>query len=189
MGEPEVRLYLTDIEGDVVFYGINTTLSVLLLALIGYNFLLCFFKTPKTKGQEKDFRMFFIAQTLIFCFLATDERFMVHERLGYFLSVNDAFILLGIGILELLLLYYYEQLVWQRSLKNYALVLGGFCFFIMVLIDAFVTENAGLRLAIEDLSKIWAVFFLFIYSFQFYREWEQSLTSQRRKKQEKTRIL
>jgi hypothetical protein len=164
-GQQHVREYLTDIKGDVILFGINTTLTTLFLVLIAYNFFLC---AINYKKSENSFLLFFILQTSIFLYLAIDERFMIHERIGGYLRLNDAYLLASIGLFELIILYHFKELNWQKTVKSYALYLGGMFFGIMVLIDAFGAKYAELRLSFEDLSKTWAIFFLFIYSFECY---------------------
>ena len=83
-GQLHVRQYLTDIKGDVILFGINTTFTTLFLVLIAYNFFLC---TVNYKKSEKSFLPFFIFQTALFLFLAMDERFMIHERIGYYYRI------------------------------------------------------------------------------------------------------
>ncbi|MCW5518103.1 hypothetical protein [Muriicola sp. Z0-33] len=165
-GQLHVRQYLTDIKGDVILFGINTTFTTIFLVLIAYNFFLC---TVNYKKSEKSDLPFFVFQTALFLYLAIDERFMIHESLGYHLGFKDAFLLVSIGLFELIILYYYKELNWKKTVKSYALYLGGLFFGIMILIDTFGAKNGILRLSFEDLSKTWAIFFLFIYSFEFYK--------------------
>ena len=164
-GQQHVRQYLTDIKGDVHLYAINTTLTTLFLVLIAYNFFLCIMYGRK---NEKSHLPLFVIQALIFIYLAMDERFMLHEGIGYYLGINDAFLLGAIGVTELIVLYYYKELKFEWTIKSVSLYLGGMFFGIMVLIDAFGSADGKLRLSLEDLSKTWAIFFLFIYSFEFY---------------------
>lgn len=165
-GQSHVREYLTDIKGDVILFGINTTLTTLFSVLIAYNFFLCIVNYKKS---EKSFLPFLVIQTALFLYLAIDERFMIHEKIGDYLGFNDAILLASIGLFELIILYHYKELNWQKTVKSYTLYLGGLFFGIMILIDAFGDTNGKLRLSFEDLSKIWAIFFLYIYSFEFYK--------------------
>lgn len=167
-GQPAVREYLTDIHGKVFFYGINTTLTTLFLVLIAYNFILCALDFKKS-DRGKKLLWFFISQSALFLFLAMDERFKVHERIGVHLKIDDAYVLGMIGVFELGLLYYYKEIQWPRTFKSLSLFLGGFLFGIMILIDAFGADKGVLRLSFEDLSKTWAIFFLFLYSFESYK--------------------
>ena len=170
MGVTTVRHYLTDISGPVIFYAVNTSLTTLLLALVIYNFVLCLDSSSIQKDQFLGGRWFIWSQILIFGFLLLDERFMIHERLGGILGVNDAFILLGLGLIELFLLFKIGDIVLTKNSKTIAIVLAGFSFAVMIFIDAFVPSELTLRLSIEDLSKTWACFFLFLYSFYKLRE-------------------
>ena len=97
-GQPHVREYLTDIKGDVILFGINTTLTTLFLVLIAYNFMLCTVNYKKSEKSEKSFLPFFVLQTALFLYLAMDERFRIHERIGRHLGLDDAFVLASIGL-------------------------------------------------------------------------------------------
>ncbi len=168
-GQPHVREYLGDIKGDVILFGINTTLTTLFLVLIAYNFILCTVNYKKSEKSEKSFLPFFVLQTALFLYLAIDERFMIHERIGHYLGFESAYLLASIGLFELIILYHYKELNWQKTVKSYTLYLACIFFGIMILLDAFGTADGKLRLSFEDLSKTWAIFFLFIYSFEFYK--------------------
>ena len=165
-----VKHYLTDVnEGKGTFYGLNTTLTTLLLVLSSYNFLLAGYKLWTVTKKKNGFLLFYCIQAIIFFLLAMDERFQGHEKVGGFLGIEDAFVLGFIGLIELTLLYYFKELRWTKTLKSYSLYLGGFFFGLMVLIDAFGAQDGILRISAEDLSKTWAIFFLFLYSFTHLR--------------------
>ncbi|WP_394746799.1 hypothetical protein [Spongiimicrobium salis] len=172
-GQTGVREYLTDINGSGPFYGLNTTFTTILLTLTSYNFILCALRYHKKEKGRNLQLLFFIIQALIFLYLALDERFKVHERVGGKLGIDDAYVLGLVGVGELVVLYYFKELLWNNTLKSYALYLGGLCFGIMILIDAFGAKEGLLRLSFEDLSKTWAIFFLFIYSFETFRVWSK----------------
>ena len=170
MGATTARYYLTDISGPVVFYAVNTSLTTMLLALVIYNFVLCLDRSSIRRDRFLAGGWFIWSQIAIFGFLVLDERFMIHERLGGILGVNDAFILLGLGFIELFLLIKIGDIVWSKNPKSIAIVLAGFLFGIMIFIDAFLPSELTLRLSLEDLSKTWACFFLFVYSYYKMRE-------------------
>ncbi|TAI48775.1 hypothetical protein [Flagellimonas allohymeniacidonis] len=178
-GQTYVREYLSDIEGDVIFFAVNTTITTVFLVLIAYNFILCLTLDRKKEKNTKKILPFLVFQSLLFLFLAMDERFMIHERMGYYLGFNDAYLLGAIGVFELVVLFSFKQLLWTKTLKTYSLYLGGLFFGIMILIDAFGGTNTILRLSFEDLSKTWAIFFLFVYSFEFYKLWQKEKNIER----------
>lgn len=155
-----VRQYFTDIEGDVLFYAVNTTLSVFLLA--GTSLLLSF-AALAGPGAVGNVRPFLLSQAAMFGLLALDDRFQLHERLGYRLGVPDHYVMLAWAAAEaiLLLLFCRPRHVTARMA---VLFLAGTAFFaLMMVFDALVPADAILRLSIEDLAKSWgaAMFFGF----------------------------
>ena len=102
------------------------------------------------------------------------------KELDTIIGFDDAFLLASIGLFELFILYYYKELNWKKTVKSYALYLGGLFFGIMILIDAFGALHGKLRLSFGDLSKTWAIFFLFIYSFEFYRRMQKGRKNEER---------
>ncbi|NNK87103.1 MAG: hypothetical protein HKO90_02360 [Flavobacteriaceae bacterium] len=167
-GQDYLRYYVTDIDGEVLLYGINTTVSTILLVLTAYNFYLCF-DALKSEDSIKSYRVFYLLQTLIFLYLALDERFMLHERIGYVLGIHDSFPLLTIGLAELGVLFYFREVGVKGGKYAGQLFLIGLLFTAMVIIDAFAPSKGLFRLASEDLLKLWAVYFLFRYSLSHYR--------------------
>lgn len=171
-GQQYVREYLDDIKGEVIFYGINTTINTILLTIISYTFILCKVNYMQLNKGKKSFLPFLVLQFTVFLYLAIDERFIVHERIGYILGIADEYLLVLIGVFELIILYKWNELNWTNNLKSYALYFGGLFFGIMILIDYFGGQNTIMRLSLEEISKTWAIFFLFIYSLEFYKLWQ-----------------
>ena len=167
-GQDYLRHYVTDIDGEVLLYGINTTVSTILLVLTAYNFYLCF-DALKSEQTMKSYRTFYLLQALIFLYLALDERFMLHERIGYVLGVHDSIPLLAVGLSELGVLFYFREIGHKGAKYARLLFLIGLLFGIMVIIDTFAPSKGLFRLASEDLLKLWAVYFLFRYSLSHYR--------------------
>jgi hypothetical protein len=170
-GQDYVRHYLTDLKGPVLFYGIQTTITTVLLVIISYNFILTYFFAKNIPTHPKNFKLFFLSQALVFLFLAVDERFMIHERIAFVLKIHDAIPLLGIAVFQLLIFIYYRVYCKTLIYWNSPIVLGSICFAVMILIDAFAPLNAGLRLSFEDLFKLWGIFFFFRYSCKIFLEW------------------
>lgn len=170
-GQDYARHYLTDAKGPVLFYGIHTIITTVLLCIISYNFILCYFFAQKTKRDGLEFKWFFISQSLVFLYLAIDDRFMLHERIAYVLGISDAIPLLVLAIIEAVLLVYYKQISLGAIKWNSAIILGSICFSIMIIIDTFAPLNGILRLSFEDLFKLWGIFFLFRFSCITYLKW------------------
>jgi hypothetical protein len=170
-GQDYVRHYLTDLKGPVLFYGVQTAITTVLMVLISYNFILTYFFAKNIPTQPNNFRLFFLSQALVFLYLAIDERFMIHERIAYVLNIHDAIPLLSVAIYQLLVFLYYKDYCKTLIYWNSPIVLGSICFAIMISIDAFASSNAVLRLSFEDLFKLWGIFFFFRYSCKNYLKW------------------
>jgi hypothetical protein len=164
-----VHYFYADIEGEVPFYAINTSLAVALMLATSLMFkvnsvLLSFEKSKVTQ------RKFYLSQACFFCYLALDDRFLIHEKLGYILGINDAFIILSLGLAEIAFILTwgnYQQ--WKESTKSY-LFKAAICFAIMVIMDGFFPQEVVLRLSLEDLSKTWANVFLFLFAWDIFRQ-------------------
>lgn len=175
-GQDYIRLYMTDLEGDVLLYGINTTISMTLLAFTALIFYLCYVH-ERTSNRSSEESKFFLLQCLIFVYLAIDERFLLHERIGYVLGIHDAFPLLFVGMAELFLLLRFRQIrLFPLQVHKYV-ILAGIGFVLMMTLDVFAPSRAFLRLSAEDLFKLWAVFFLFRYAMDFYTKLKLKKTS------------
>ena len=161
-GQSAVRHYVTDIDATGLFYGINTTISTVLLVLCAYNFWLCF--RVSSIGPNHSFpAIFYLLQILVFTYLALDERFMLHERAAFVLGFHDGILLVTVGLFQLFVLYKFEAL--KKDSPGFKLLLtSAILFAIMLLIDAAGDSIRPLRLSIEDLCKLWAIFVLFLYS-------------------------
>lgn len=149
-----VRPWFTEIDGDVMFYAVNTSLSVALLAGAA---LLLLFAAAVTEDDPagRDARPFLVSQAVMLALFAFDDRFQLHERLGWRLGIGDHFVLLGWAAIEMLLLALFCR---PRHLTVRAVVLfcaGSALFLIMLAIDALVPAMTVGRLSVEDLAKTW----------------------------------
>lgn len=176
-GDPAVRGYFSDIVADQPcspvlpgLFGINTTLVVLILSSTALLFVVCLSSSGRLERHPKD-SLFQVSQVAVFAYLAADERLQLHEMLGIRLDFQDAFILLGIGLLQLGFLFGLGRIHRQPLVLRLNLVMAGGLFFVMTLIDAFMPEELNGRLALEDLSKLWAAVFLFAYAWLYSRRW------------------
>ena len=167
-GQDYVRFYFTDISGPVRFYAVNTTFSVFFLWACALIFFINLSFLDKRENRDSD-RIFYVSQIFIFAYLGADDRFMLHEAFGLKFHINDAFILLGIGFIEIGFLFFYGNMKqWSKPTKLYLLTAAGF-FSLMTFIDAFMPNELLLRLTIEDLTKTWAAFFLFMFALEIYK--------------------
>ena len=176
MGHDVARGFFSDIIAgvdyplpDKALFGINTSLCVTLLVGTGLLYAVCV-AAPIGKQAPRD-RCFQIAQVLLFAYLAADDRLRIHELVGYTIGMEDAFLLLGLGVLEVAVLFFLGRVHrWPWRVKGWLVAAGGF-FFVMVLIDAFFPDEMSGRLAMEDLSKLWAIFFLFMHAWRYCLAW------------------
>lgn len=158
-----VRQFFTDIKGDVPFYAINTSLCVFLLwatALLFAISIVCINDLAKNRKEL----FFYLSQIFIFGYLGCDDRFLFHENIANFLNIHDALILLGIGLAEIVFLFMYGEIRKQPNFIKKDLIVAVFLFGIMIVIDAFLPSQLRLRLSVEDLAKLWADVFLFLFA-------------------------
>lgn len=166
--QQEVRPYFTDLEGPVLFYGVNTTLSVALLWGTGLLCTVALF----LRGEERPWLSrggrFLLSQIAFFAALGLDDRFMIHERMGGIVGFNDAWLLLATGVAELLLLLWYRS-QWNSPAARRWLLGAALSFGVMTVVDGLIPAERVLRLSVEDLSKTWSGFFLFLFGWELVR--------------------
>jgi hypothetical protein len=75
-------------------------------------------------------------------------------------------LLLGIGIIELVLLFGLGKLHQQPSRARYWLISAAILFALMVIIDAKFPSQMVLRLSFEELTKLWAECCLILFSWE-----------------------
>ncbi len=172
--QDHVRHYFTDIEGPVRLYAINTTLSTFLLwasALIFCVVLLVIrgavstCPPPGEPEQDRE-RWFCVSQIAVFGYLGADDRFLLHEQLSDVVPLHDTLILVAVGMLEVAALALWGDLPRRPRRARLYLVLAAILFLVMAAIDAFAPSELTLRLSLEDLSKVWAALFLFLFSWE-----------------------
>ncbi len=172
-GQDQVRGFFSDITSGAehplpyrAFFGINTTLSVVMLSGIALLFAVCA-QCSRQRDLGRRIRIFEYSQILFFLYLAADERLLIHEKLASMVGFEDAFFILGLGLVELVLLFAVGNVARQPwKVSGWLLPAGGF-FGLMVFVDACLPEQMVGRLSVEDLSKTWAIFFLLNYAWQY----------------------
>ena len=163
------RFFFTDIKGEVPFYAVNTTFSVSLLLGTALMFAVCLVCLGEQSQPNKE-RNFYFSQVIIFGYLALDDRFLIHEKLGYLLNISDAIILFLIGILELYFIFAWSNWYHWTKTTKINLFKASICFFLMLVIDGFFPKNMIPRLSLEDLAKTWSNIFLFLFAWNIYLE-------------------
>lgn len=158
--QAQVRPYFSDIGSEMALFGVNTTLSVALLA--GAALLLLFAGTAGNRQLDRG-RLFLMSQAALFAFLAADDRFQLHERIAWRLGIRDHYVTLAWAVAELGLLV----ALWRPTLHplrvTFLFLAGGALFMVSFLVDALAGTDTWLRLSAEDLAKTWgaAMFFYF----------------------------
>lgn len=169
VSQPFVRNFFTDIEGPVTFYAVNTSLSVFLQLAIALMFaasLVCIEGDDLCKTE----RYFYRSQILLFGFMACDDRFLFHEKIGARLGIEDAFVLFFFGLLEVAVLLTWGNFIHRCASQQAYILAAAACFALMIVIDGFLPREIVPRLSLEDLSKTWAVTLLFLCSWDIYRQ-------------------
>ena len=158
-----VRNFVADVEGPVPFYAANTTISVFLLWATALLFAVCISCEQIAGGCRRTF-WFFASQVAVFALLGLDDRFKMHEFLARHMGIGDHFILIAIGVVEVVcLLTIGRKIVFQRSvLIRLGAATALFC--VMLVFDAIVPHDAFLRLSIEDVAKTWAALFFCLFA-------------------------
>ncbi len=163
-----VRRFVGDIEGPSRFYALNTTLCVFLEWGTALLFLVCATAVGPRPGWSREIP-FYLSQAALFAYLGFDDRFRMHETIGVVLGINDAYVLLALGLIEAALLLFLGR-IWERSrrLRGY-FAAAGLCFAVTVAIDAFVPRELVPRLSLEKLTKTWGALFLFLFAWESLR--------------------
>lgn len=159
-----VRPYFTDIAGSVIFYAVNTSLSVFLLWSTALLFLITL--TFTSTSADLKVRLFFLSQVCVFAYLGLDDRFLLHERIARRLDIYDHYVLLTVGIAEACFLWFLGRQYLFRLKHAVWLFAAVFFFGLMFFVDAFLAYDLPMRLSFEDLFKLWSglAFLLFAYS-------------------------
>ena len=162
-----VRHLVTDIadpKGQIPFYAINTTLSVFSLWATALFFGVCLVCIDKVKQQREYW--FYLSQVIMFVYLGFDDRFLIHETVGLWLGRNDAYLILGLGLLEVGLLAKLGDLRQKPVAALYYLFAAAIFFAVMVVIDAKFPSQMLLRLSLEELTKLWAGICLALFAWE-----------------------
>lgn len=176
-GEDASRGYFSDIVPGEDYrlayqplFGVNTSLSVFFLSGAALLYGVCAAFDGRKDRVQRD-TVFQVAQVLFFAYLAADDRFRLHEFAGYKLGMEDAYILLALGVVQIGILFGPGRIHRQSWHLKGCLLMAGGLFFMMVLIDAFMPEEIRGRLSMEDISKLWATAFLFLYAWFYCQTW------------------
>jgi hypothetical protein len=164
-----VRRFVDDITGPSRFYAINTTLCVFLEWSCALLFAICltgFGGGERWPGEN----LFYYSQIAVFAYLGFDDRFRIHEMLGGTFGFNDAFIILGLGLIEALLLLTWGRILTRSRRLKGLFIAAGVCFVVMVVIDGLAPRELIPRLTLEKLTKSWGCFFLFLFAWEWLME-------------------
>ena len=164
-----VRQFVTDLgQHEILFYGINTSFSVFLLWATALLFGICLLYVDKVK-QQKDY-LFYLSQVIMFAYLGFDDRFLIHESIGQWLGRNDAYLILGLGFIEIGLLVWLGNLRQKTKAARFFLYSAAIFFAMMVVIDAQFPSKMLLRLSLEELTKLWADICLALFAWEILKQ-------------------
>jgi hypothetical protein len=166
--EKFVRPYFDDIVGKVAFYGVNTSLSAFFLVATALTF---FLSLSLIKDNNKDEKIFYMSQIVIFLYLAIDDRFQIHDS-EWVMSIPFLGNLLFpiVGVVNLYFLWKYGKILEKDRRILKPLLIASILFAIMFTIDVFGPKvNMYLRLSLEDLSKTWANVFFFLFAYNIFQ--------------------
>jgi hypothetical protein len=164
-----VRNYFADVIGPRPFYAVNSVLSLCIMVCTGVVFLVNFILADGFRGRGMA-PWFYATQVVMFVYFAIDELLMIHELAGYRFGFNDALWILGLGLVEAFLVFRLGELKRMGRRARQFLFTGVILFGSMWIIDAFAPKRAFLRLSFEDLSKLWAIVFFFLWALQICRD-------------------
>ncbi|MFO8129536.1 MAG: hypothetical protein R6T99_06505 [Bacteroidales bacterium] len=154
-----------EIRGPSYFFALNTTLTMFFLWGSALLFIVNAMVESMLQNRTRKI-VFYVSQAIIFFYMGFDDRFILHEKIGAVLSIDDAFVIIIFGIIEMLILVFYEKIQKQPLSRWKYLLMAGIGFAIMAIADIkFIPLEAyGInRTLLEDIPKTWAAFFLMLY--------------------------
>ncbi|WP_269526101.1 hypothetical protein [Coraliomargarita parva] len=160
-GQDTVRIFFGDLPGAGRFHYFNTSLCYLLFCGTGLLFLVAASFQPDDAGPRQG--TFLFSQVIIFGYLGLDDRYVLHEQIGTAIGIDDVFVLLVLGGMELTLLLTAGRTFLRSKMTLACLGLAGGFFALMAFCDGALPLDMPMRLSMEDLSKTWSAFFLFLY--------------------------
>ena len=164
LGSAELARHLcTDIVGPSRLFALNTSLCAGML--LGAAVLLWF--AAHIGAIPPTDRLYFRLQALLFLYLGVDDRFLLHETWGRLLRIDDALILLALGVAQLALLWRLGRLRARSRAARLYLLGAGVAFGVMVVVDGFAAQLAELpRLTLEDGAKAWGAALLLAFAWE-----------------------
>lgn len=152
-GQDALRPYVTDVEGPVAFYGVNTWLSagLLLAAAVLWSSTSAVLSTSVLRRV----RPFAMLQSGVLLLLAIDDRFLLHERVGRRLDIDDPIVLGVVAVAELAILVRWSDVAAPDRVSRGLLLGAATAFALMLAIDAVGPAELAFRLAAEEVTKVW----------------------------------
>jgi hypothetical protein len=146
-GQDALRPYVTDIDGPIGLYAVNTTLSASFL-LGGAIIWMATTQLPGGPAAPRR-RRYAVLQAAVLGALAFDDRFMGHEVIGSRTVIDETLLLGGAAVVQLVLLVVYRDVAVPDRLALGLILSAGAASGGMLLIDVFGGQDATLRLAAE----------------------------------------
>lgn len=160
IGQPYRLGYFAPADG-FIGYGINTSLSLLMLSCAATFLLFC---SVSNKKNLDDRSKFFLSQSIVLYYMAIDDRFMIHERFSDNFHVSSSWVFLAlIMVYALIYARWFREEYFTFSMFK-SLSYAALLFSLMIVVDEMVDGAIAGRLAIEDLAKVWSGYFLLRFS-------------------------
>lgn len=169
-----VRIFFTDIgmpykEGAFaradghIGYGLNTSLSCFFFSSAGVVMMFAALagRSPFDQGD-----LLFLLQGSIFIYLAADDRFLIHERVGRQLGIYSSLVVFFAIVINATIYALYARLGYFNQAMILRLAVAGSIAVLATGVDFFMPLDFPVRLSVEDLLKVWAAFCFLLFAWE-----------------------
>lgn len=163
IGQPEKAGYFAAPDGLTTFYAVNTSLSAFLLGAAGILLLFAAFADARNWSRQA---LLYAAQGALFLWMAADERFMLHERIGAAIGVRSTLVLAAAVLINAVLYAALFRPSYFSGRMVRRLIAGAGLFLVMMIFDLLLPHAMPLRLSLEDLAKTWAGFAFLLFAWE-----------------------
>lgn len=163
IGQPKKPGYFAAPTGNITFYAVNTSLSAFFLGCAG---VLLIFASVAPQQEWSRQASLYGGQGAILLWMAMDERFMLHEKIGAALHTRSTVILAAGALINgaLYVALFRPSHFNLRMARLFAAAV--LIFLIMMVFDLLLPHNMPLRLSFEDLSKTWSGFAFLLFAWE-----------------------
>ena len=162
--QADVQPYFANLSEPVRLFGMNTTLSMVLLVSAALFFAVRAHLLALADPRAYRERLFSMSQVVVFLYLGLDDRFGLHEAIANAYCLNDAWIQAGLALVEIGCLFGLGRIHAAPRRIQIDLLLAMAAFGVMFVTDAFVPTGWPGRLSVEDLAKVWSGAFFCLFA-------------------------